>query len=312
MNTCNQYCAETPHPGGKGESSTQTLFIHMQSTVKFPLQLCWMCGSDMPFKMGFYVQSVVVNGTVCVGGGLAGGGDAYIVMEYDISSGKWTKYLPYRACAFAMTVINDQLVLVGGDEHGRKSKVLGVWRADMKAWTHPYPDMLTARSHCSAVAYNEWLVVAGGLIGGHGVAYVQVMNAESKQWYVGPPTPTPWSCMKTAIVGDTCYFMGGFTTELGYSTDKVYGMSLPALLSHLRSQDSREGGKQDQMWTEISGLEIIWSTPLSISGSLLAVGRCDKGHNAVSAIHLYQPDTGEWETCQLLKAVVLLPWLQIR
>ena len=40
---------------------------------------------------------------------------------------------------------------------------------------------------------------------------VEVMNTDSKQWYAGPPTPTPWSHMKTAIVGDTCYFMSGYT-----------------------------------------------------------------------------------------------------
>ena len=40
--------------------------------------------------------------------------------------------------------------------------VLHVWRAESKEWTHPYPDMPTARSQCSAVAYNEWSAVAGG------------------------------------------------------------------------------------------------------------------------------------------------------
>ena len=35
-------------------------------------------------------------------------------------------------------------------------------------------------------------------------------------------------------------------------------------------------------------------TPLSIRGSLLAVGGRDKDDKAVTAIHLYQPDTGEW------------------
>ena len=38
----------------------------------FPLQLNWRCGSDMPFGMSHYVQSVVVQGKVYVGGGEAG------------------------------------------------------------------------------------------------------------------------------------------------------------------------------------------------------------------------------------------------
>ena len=36
------------------------------------------------------------------------------------------------------------------------------------------------------------------------------------------------------------------------------------------------------------------STPLSISGALLAVGGVDKDDAEVSTIRLYQPDTGEW------------------
>ena len=248
----------------------------------------------MPFGMTDYVQSVVVQGRVYVGGGYAGLGshDNYIVMEYDISSGKWAKLPPYRACGFATTVINNQLVLVGGWEHGGHSKVLGMWRAESKEWTHPYPDMPTARSSCSAVVYNEWLAVAG--TGRERLSSVEVMNTDSKQWYAGPPTPTPWGSMRTAIVGDTCYFMGGITGGSIVATTVVYSVSLPALISQLRSLDSRERGKQHQIWKEVPGLQTTLSTPLSIRGSLLAVGGLDRGSNAVSAILLYQPDTGEW------------------
>ena len=250
----------------------------------------------MPFGMKGCVQSVVVQGRVYVGGGFAGSGsdDNYTVMEYDISSGKWAKLPPYRACYFAMTVINNQLVLVGGGEHtGNHSKVLGVWRAESKEWTHPYPDMPTARAQGSAAVYNEWLVVTGGV--GYGVgrlSSVEVMNTDSKQWYAAPPTPTPWSFMETAIVGDTCYFMGGLTGgSYGTAANDVYSVSLPALISQLRSLDS---SKQHQIWKEIPGLRTICSTPLSIRGSLLAVGGRDRDDKVVSAIHLYQPDTGEW------------------
>ena len=51
-----------------------------------------------PFGMSDYVQSVVVQGKVYVGGGEAGfmSDDLEIVMEYEISSGKWTKLSPYE------------------------------------------------------------------------------------------------------------------------------------------------------------------------------------------------------------------------
>ena len=238
--------------------------------------------------MDDYVQSVVVEGTVYVGGGSAGYGsdNNYIVMTYDISTGKWATLPPYKACDFAMTAINNQLVLVGGREHDSGlSKVVGVWDADNKQWTHPYPEMHTARDWCSAVVHNEWLVVAGGR-SASGLSSVEVMNTNSKQWYAGPPTPIPWSSMKTATVGDECYFMGGYNATWP-PTNTVYSVSLSALTTGLNSS-TRKG----QIWKEISELQATCSTPLSISGSLLAVGGMDKDGKA--AIHLYQPDTGEW------------------
>ena len=52
----------------------------------------------MPFAMSDYVQSVVVQGKVYVGGGEPkyANDDCYIVMEYDIRSGKWAKLPPYK------------------------------------------------------------------------------------------------------------------------------------------------------------------------------------------------------------------------
>ena len=143
---------------------------------------------------------------------------------------------------------------------------------------------------CSAVVYQKSLVVAGGLGDGEvSLSSVEVMNTDTKQWYAAPPTPIAWSNMKTAIVGDTCYFMGGYITG-GY-TNRVYSVSLPALLSQLNSDSSSE---DTQIWKEISGLQTTLSAPLSIRGSLLALGGRDKDLNPVSAIHLYRPNTGEW------------------
>ena len=263
--------------------------------LKLPLKLSWRCGPDMPFVMSDYVQSVEVEGTLYVGGGDAGDGsdNNYMVMTYDISTGKWATLPPYRARSFAMTAINNQLVLVGGSEHGgNRIKVLGVWDADKKQWTHPYPEMHTAHSACSAVVYKEWLVVAGGWTEGARVSSVEVMNTNSKQWYFGPPTPTPWYCMRTAVVGDICYFMGGVIS--GRSTDKVYTVSLSALTSGLTSKEPRKNKNKSPMWSEISGLQLTDSTSLSISGYLLAIGGVNKDRKAVTAIHLYQHGTGKW------------------
>ena len=244
----------------------------------------------MPFPMGDNIQSVVVQGKLYAGGGSAGphNESSYIVMEYDISLGVWATLPPYIAWSFAMAVVNNQLVLVGGINHAGYSKTLGVWRADCKAWTHPYPEMRTARHDCSVVVYKEWLVVAGGVAG---KSHVEVLNTGSKQWYTGPPLPISWLIMKTVVVGDIGYFMGGIDNK-GLPINKVYCVCIETLVSHITSKASNATDRQ--MWKEIPGLQLAWFTPLSISGSFLVVGGKDENREATTAIHLYQHTTRKW------------------
>ena len=234
------------------------------------------------------MQAVVMHGMVYVGAGYTIGDNKNKVMVYDIHSGEWATLPPYKTRFFGMTVINNQLVLVGGKEvGGAKSKVLGAWRAASKEWVHPYPNMPTARHSCSAVTYKEWLVVAGGKPEkGKYLASVEVMNTSNKQWSTAPPLPVGWTMMKAAIVGDMCYFMSGFISS--GTTKKVFSVSLQALLNPKSSNE-----RDRQIWKEISELDAIRSIPLSISGSLLALGG-EKDGKDLTTIQLYQPETGKW------------------
>lgn len=249
--------------------------------------------------MSDYVQAVVdrKHSVMYIGGGKGclDHDNNYVIMMYDTSSGQWTKLPQYTMRYFTMAVIKSQLVLVGGRNHsGHKSKELGVWNAERKNWIHSFPEMLTPRSRCSAVVYQEWLVVAGGKSSGGVTSSVEVLNTDNKQWHAGPPTPVPWRDMKTAIVGDVCYFMGGATKRRSatVSTDSVYSVSFPALISHHYSKTP--SGMDSQIWNEISGLLIEDSTPLSIGGYLLAVSGWNTHSKAVSGVHLYNPDSGKW------------------
>ena len=241
----------------------------------------------MPFAMSLYIQSVVVQGRVYFGGGYCSVRNRkYVVMEYESDSGRWGTLPPYTTRGFGMTAIHNQLVLVGGWLRDAScSKSLGVWRAQDKKWTHPYPDMPTARSEPSAITYSEWLVVTGG---NYDSSSVEVMNTTSNQWFTAAPAPTRVFSMRTALVGDMWYLMGG-TVGIWHS-DMVYSVSLPALISQINSKNTRE-----EIWKEISGLGHTGSSPLSISGSLLALGGMNvKDRKTVTAIQHYRPETGEW------------------
>ncbi len=259
---------------------TSSYISQRPKEIQFPLQLNWRCGPDMPFEI-MSIQSVVINGMVYVGGGLN------IVMTYDTHSGRWGTLPPYRTRRFGMTVIRDQLVLVGGlDEDGNYSKSIGVWRSADKKWEDLYPDMPTPRRRSSVVTYNEWLIVAGGVNNGGSLSSVDVMNIDTKEWYSGPPAPS-FSAMKTVTVDDMCYYMGGYGADR-WGTKDVYRVSLPALISKVKSRNI-----DPQIWKKISQLNVAASAPLSIGGCLLALGGMSQG-NGVTSIQHYRPESDDW------------------
>ena len=260
--------------------------------IKFPLQVKWTRGPDMPFGMTNYIQSVTIQDTVYVGGGLAGLTSPinYIVMTYNTRSCKWHQLPPYTAQYFAMVVINNQLVLIGGyDSNSHPTSLLGRWDTGSSQWTRPYAAMPTARSYPSAVVYKQWLIVAGGWTGCHRLSTVEVLDVASNQWYSSPSTPTPWSYMKSTVLGDMWYLMGGVSDD----NDIVYSVSLPDLIS--RTLSSSSGSTHHDMWKKISGLGHYYSTPLCMGGALLAVGGGRvKDNKSVSTIQRYVPETKEW------------------
>ncbi len=244
----------------------------------------------MPVAMSVYIQSVEINDTVYVGGGYTGRDeDKYIVMAYNTLSCQWHTLPLYSTRLFAVTIINNKLVVVGGSNRdGSDSNELGEWQPDSNQWTHPFPTLPTPRCVPSATSYKHWLVVAGGYHGVRLQACVEVLDVPNKQWSTGPSTPSPLIKMKSTTIGDTWYLMGGECEKLWQSSPDVYSVSLEALVSHSSSHSSN-------IWNKLPPLNCTQSCPLNIGGSLLAVGGVDmKSEKSVSTIQHYVRETNTW------------------
>ena len=254
--------------------------------MTFPLQLNWRRGPHMPFSMSSYIESVKVDGTVYMGGGYADKDkDSYTVMAYNMQSCKWHTLPPYSAIDFAMTTINNKLILVGGCHGSNVVDQLGVWKTDSNQWTRPFPPMPKPRQSPSATSYKHWLVVAGGYRK-DSLSTVEVLDIDNKQWSSAPSTLIPWHNMKSTIIGDTWYLMGG--GQVGRDTTDVYSVSLEALVSHSASDSSK-------IWNSIAPLNCDSASPLSLGGSLLVLGGWDiKKECCVSTIQRYVPETNTW------------------
>ena len=237
----------------------------------------------MPIKMGGSVQSVVIGDTVYVGGGYADKDrDMCTVMK--LEQDQWTKLPEYTDKHFATTSFANRLVLVGGrDQRNNKpTNQLAVFEAG--EWTHPYPPMNIARHSSTAVSFNNHIIVAGGRDDkGYTLSSVEVLDVASRRWYIAQSLPNPRSDLKSTLIGNTLYLMGGF--DHTSPTKTVHHVDLDELVAKALSNLDTP-----TLWQTLQKVPLVRSAPLSIGRSLLAVG----GEDPSSSIHLYQPDTSWW------------------
>ena len=233
---------------------------------------------------------VVAQGRVYMGGGAAyNDEDWYTVMMYEQGAG-WRRLPIYQYERFAMAVLQDQLTLVGGWDPftDKVTNQIAVW--DSQQWTHPYPPIPTPRHRLAVVTYIKWLVVAGGSDGYfQPLSTVEIMDTTNKQWFTTTPLPVGCYDMRSAIVGEECYFMGGFTNET-LPNKQVFHVSISAITSQAPSQSAIT----PIQWHTLPDTPLAWSAALALCGSLLAVGGRQRSGDRSSAIHFYQPGSGQW------------------
>ena len=241
----------------------------------------------MPIEMGDTVQSVVIGDFVYVGGGSAGDDhDRCTVIKLDLQRDEWTKLPQYSAKYFAMTSLDNQVVLVGGVDSltWKRTNQIAVFASGR--WTNPYPPMNTARDTSTAVCVNNHIIVAGGVDDqDKRTSSVEVLDTTSRRWYIAESLPNPRTELKSTLIGNTLYLMGGWDhTGL---TKVVHKVDLNELITKAVSNQATP-----TLWQSIEDTPLKHSAPLNVGGSLLAVGGCDD--HPSSSIHLYQPDTRRW------------------
>ena len=233
----------------------------------------------MPVKMGISVQSVVIGDTVYIGR------DSCTVMK--LEQDQWTKLPEYTAKYFAMTSLANRLVLVGGRDPRNSKHTNQLAAFESGEWTHPYPPMNIARDYSTAVSFNNHIIVAGGEDDKGRTSSVEVLDVASRKWYIAQSLPNSQSGLKSTLIGNTLYLMGG-VDHTGV-TKTVHHVDLNELIAMALSNLVTP-----TLWQTLQEVPLLWSGLLSIGRSLLAVGGQEDRANPSSSIHLYQPDTRRW------------------
>lgn len=153
---------------------------------------------------------VFLDGTLYLGGGYTGSSRTDpIVHAYNFADGKWKQLPPCPLKWSTVTTLGGKLVFVGGRvTHGAKlatyTNTIAVWNTDTQEWGFPMPCMVVPRMSPIVISLDDHLIAAGGKKGSLDYA-VEVLDAKSGKWVVGPPLPLPCMSHMSAVVGDRWY-----------------------------------------------------------------------------------------------------------
>ena len=173
----------------------------------------------------------------------------------------------------------------------KKSNQIAVFTSGR--WTNPYPPMNTPRYSSTAVCCNNHIIVAGGVDDQHKpTSSVEVLDTTSRRWFIAESLPNPRTELKSTLLGNTLYLMGGLD-HTGLPTKVVHKVDLNELIAKAVSNCKPA---TPTLWQGIEDTLLKRSAPLNVGGSLLAVGGWNDCGHPSSSIHLYQPDhdTRRW------------------
>ena len=228
-----------------------------------PIKIKWEEGDPLPNATAVHT-AVLFNGAIYVGGGMCDNlDDEFRINIYHPDTNKWDDGIEAPHKLFAMTVLVDKLIIVGGLSRATTKVTTNKLLVLEHGQYTDYSQMPTARGIISAVSYQSMMIVIGGKTVRNGTLTtlntIELLDSTTGQWFTCDDLPQPLACLQSVIVGDTLYTLGGIDDVKG--SKAVYAASLGALSSH------------QLKWQQLPNIPWDSSTAVSLNNKcLLAVG----------------------------------------
>ena len=222
------------------------------------MNIKWEEGAPAP--IGCASHTVVwLNGLVYVGSGIeTGWRPSYIINCYDPVNNSWSPPINTPHCYFAMTKLNNKLLIAGGENknYKRTNQILTMDAGQLKNYTK----MITARSHATATGHQGMLIITGGKDDmNERLSSTELFSSSSGQWYVSDVLPQPHTWLKSVIVDDILYLLGG--TNKDGDSPAVFTAPLETL------------SRRQLKWNTLQDTPWLASAPVSVYGThLLIIG----------------------------------------
>lgn len=262
-------------------------------------------------------QAVTVKDTVYFGSGTSTLGEIsdcpHKILKYSVQQDRWCPLTDCPVVGFGMGCYRGELVLVGGayasQNEGAGSPFALTGDVHLlddthQQWKKCLPPLLKARMLPTVVSHTHGLVAVGGIVldATHDLCLssVEVYNGESNQWYLADPLPLACIGMTSAVVGDTCYLLGGFTdTDFDQPTSQTFSTSLSGMVQDAMGKDGLVNGSLDehgsQVWTQLLDAPRYAATAANFGNSLLTLGGTDERlEHKSGALHVFSPLTNSW------------------
>ena len=223
--------------------------------------------------------AVWLNGLVYVGGGYEPRlKSSSMVNCYDPVSNSWRSSIDTPYYHFAMTTLNNKLVTAGGEDKSReRSRTNQISTMIMNTGQlKKSTKMITARSYATAVGHQGMLIITGGVDDkDQRLSSTELFDSNRRQWYKCSDIPQPHSELKSVIVENILYLLGG-------DNSAMFTAPLETLSTHQLT------------WDTYKDIPKRNSAPVSVNGRhLLIVG----GHEGpcTSDIHKLNKVSHRWE-----------------
>ena len=248
------------------------------------MNIKWEEGAPVP--VGCHGHTAVwLNGVVYVGGGIVNitRGSLFNINCYDPVNNSWSSPINTLYCYFALTTLNNRLIIAGGQKGGIKSNQIFTLEAGQ---LKNYTKMITARSYAAAAGYQRMLIITGGRDANRKIlSSTELFDTNNGQWYKCDDLPQPHIWLHSVIVDNILYLLGGMNK--GVDSPAVFTAPLDTLSRHQLKWSTN----QDSPWCH--------SAPVSVNGTHLLIvgGKKEIGYEFTHTSNIYKLNkvTHSWE-----------------
>ena len=218
-----------------------------------------------------------------MGGGFEAGvvGRSYTINCYDPVKNSWSSPINIPYCNFAMTKLNNKLLIAGGRDDNLEvtNRILIMDDGLLKNYTK----MTIARSSATAAGHQGMLIITGG----RGdklktLSSTELFDSTNGQWYTCNDLPQPHCRLQSVIVDNILYLLGGSDKHTNNSP-AVFTAPLDNLSIHQLKWNTH----QDTPW--------CWPAPVSVNGTQLLIVGGMKGSAYTSDVHKLNKVSHSWE-----------------